>query len=71
MSGEAFLALLLAVATQISGSLPPRGPPPWTHTQDSTPPSCDPKNSHYEAFPVKSKQCNLGPARERYLGGKF
>ena len=20
---------------------------------------------------MKSKQCNLGPARERYLGGKF
>ena len=59
MSGEAFLALLLAVATQISGSLPPRGPPPWAHTQDSTPPSCDPKTSHYEAFPSSPQR----PAR--------
>ena len=51
--------MLLAVATQISGSLPPRGPPPWAHTQDSTPPSCDPKTSHYEAFPSSPQR----PAR--------
>ena len=73
MSGEAFLALLLAVATQISGSLPPRGPPPWAHTQDSTPPSCDPKTSHYEAFPSSPQRparcisCRRGARRSRPL----
>ena len=43
----------------ISGSLPPRGPPPWAHTQDSTLPSCDPKTPHCEAFPSSPQR----PAR--------